>query len=419
MLAILNLIFGSLALLSFALLIWQWLAARRFPLHERTSDRSFAPAVTVLKPLKGCDAATENCLRSWFVQEYAGPTQILFGVASAEDPAGEVVCKLLKEFPGRDAQLVVCGQSLGANGKISTLAQLEPLAKHDLVVVSDADVRVPPDFLANVVAPLHEPGVGLVNCFYRLANPTTLAMQWEAIAINADFWSQVLQSKSLKPLDFALGAVMITRRRQLEEIGGFKSLVNCLADDFQLGNRIARRGQRIVLSPVVVECWDPPMDWRAVWSHQLRWARTIRVSRPVSYFFSILSNVTLWALLWFAVAVPGMTTQTVASHDIGPIPHVTGETFVSANVTISMIHVPVGVIVAVLLGLARILAANGFQTRLTCSSAHTNYFWLVPIKDLLQASIWFCAFIGNRVEWRGQKFKLRRDGTLEPLDVAT
>jgi ceramide glucosyltransferase len=419
MLAILNLIFGSLALLSFALLIWQWLAARRFPLHERTSDRSFAPAVTVLKPLKGCDAATENCLRSWFVQEYAGPTQILFGVASAEDPAGEVVCKLLKEFPGRDAQLVVCGQSLGANGKISTLAQLEPLAKHDLVVVSDADVRVPPDFLANIVAPLHEPGVGLVNCFYRLANPTTLAMQWEAIAINADFWSQVLQSKSLKPLDFALGAVMITRRRQLEEIGGFKSLVNCLADDFQLGNRIARRGQRIVLSPVVVECWDPPMDWRAVWSHQLRWARTIRVSRPVSYFFSILSNVTLWALLWFAVAVPGMTTQTVASHDIGPIPHVTGETFVSANVTISMIHVPVGVIVAVLLGLARILAANGFQTRLTCSSAHTNYFWLVPIKDLLQASIWFCAFIGNRVEWRGQKFKLRRDGTLEPLDVAT
>jgi ceramide glucosyltransferase len=417
--AILNLIFGSLALVSFALLIWQWLAARRFPLHERTSDRSFAPGVTVLKPLKGCDAATENCLRSWFVQEYAGPTQILFGVASAEDPVGEVVRKLLKEFPGRDAQLIVCSQSLGANGKISTLAQLEPLAKHEVVVVSDADVRVPPDFLPNVVAPLRESDVGLVNCFYRLANPTTLAMQWEAIAINADFWSQVLQSKSLKPLDFALGAVMITRRRQLEEIGGFKSLVNCLADDFQLGNRIARRGQRIVLSPVVVECWDPPMDWRAVWSHQLRWARTIRVSRPVSYFFSILSNVTLWALLWFAVAVPGMTTQTVASHDIGPIPHVTGETFVSANVTISMIHVPVGVIVAVLLGLARILAANGFQTRLTCSSAHTNYFWLVPIKDLLQASIWFCAFIGNRVEWRGQKFKLRRDGTLEPLDVAT
>jgi ceramide glucosyltransferase len=413
MLAILNLIFGSLALLSFALLIWQWLAARRFPLHERTSDRSFAPAVTVLKPLKGCDAATENCLRSWFVQEYAGPTQILFGVASAEDPAGEVVCKLLKEFPGRDAQLVVCGQSLGANGKISTLAQLEPLAKHDLVVVSDADVRVPPDFLANVVAPLHEPGVGLVNCFYRLANPTTLAMQWEAIAINADFWSQVLQSKSLKPLDFALGAVMITRRRQLEEIGGFKSLVNCLADDFQLGNRIARRGQRIVLSPVVVECWDPPMDWRAVWSHQLRWARTIRVSRPVSYFFSILSNVTLWARLWFAVAASGMTTTTepaVTWHQTLTTDHFTTH---STETVVVMTRVPLGVVAAILFGLVRVLVANGFQTRLMRSSAHTNYFWLVPIKDLLHAAIWFCAFLGNRVEWRGQKFKLRSDGTLE------
>src|ERR1035438_10024404 len=116
----------------------------------------------------------------------------------------------------------------------------------------DADVLVPPDFLANIVAPLHEvplahpmgegSGVrayGLACCFYRLANPTTLAMQWEAIGMNADFWSQILQSQSIKPLDFALGAVMATRRRYLQEIGGFAPLVDCLADDYQLGNRIA------------------------------------------------------------------------------------------------------------------------------------------------------------------------------------
>src|ERR1035437_635368 len=115
-------------------------------------------------------------------------------------------------------------------------------------------------------------------------------MQWEAIAINADFWSQVLQSRSLKPLDFALGAVMATRRRQLEEIGGFAPLVDCLADDYQLGNRIARRGHPIALSPVVVECWSAPMGWAAVWKHQLRWARTIRVCQPAPYFFSLLSN---------------------------------------------------------------------------------------------------------------------------------
>ncbi len=139
---------------------------------------------------------------------------------------------------------------------------------------------------------------GLVCCFYRLANPTTLAMHWEAVAINADFWSQVLQSRSLKPIDFALGAVMATRREQLAEIGGFAPLVDCLADDYQLGNRIVRRGYSIALSPVVVECRSASMGWAAVWKHQLRWARTIRVCQPAPYFFSLLSNATLWPLLW-------------------------------------------------------------------------------------------------------------------------
>src|SRR5262249_27245117 len=134
---------------------------------------------------------------------------------------------------------------------------------------------------------------GLACCFYRLPNPSTLAMQWEAIAINADFWSQVLQAQSLKPVDFALGAVMALPRSCLEEIGGFKTLVNCLADDYQLGNRIARRGHAITLCPVVVDCWSDPMDWAAVWKHQLRWARTIRVCQPLPYFFSVLSNATL------------------------------------------------------------------------------------------------------------------------------
>ena len=142
--------------------------------------------------------------------------------------------------------------------------------------------------------------VGLVNCFYLLANPSTFAMQWEAIAINADFWSQVLQAQSLKPIDFALGAVMAIRKQQLAEIGGFAALADCLADDYQLGNRIARKGYRIALSTVPVECWSEPMGWAAVWKHQLRWARTVRVCQPLPYFFSILSNPTLWPLLWVA-----------------------------------------------------------------------------------------------------------------------
>jgi cellulose synthase/poly-beta-1,6-N-acetylglucosamine synthase-like glycosyltransferase len=482
---ILNLIFGFLALLSLALTLWQWFVARRFPLHQRILS-PLAPhsPVTLLKPLKGCDLATEDCLRSWFTQQYTGPVQILFGVAAADDPVCGIVRELLQTFPAADARLVVGNAIPGANAKVAKLAELERLAKHDLLVISDADVRVPPDLLANIVAqlcqeppsslvrgyadfqsavspicnrqgvvtspdsgncnrpaeynsarqqienlrygpempasesqahakvPLAHPmgegsggrACGLVCCFYRLANPTTLAMRWEAIAINADFWSQVLQARSLKPIDFALGAVMAIRRQQLQEAGGFAGLVDCLADDYQLGHRLARRGHSIALSPVVAECWSAPMGWADAWKHQLRWARTIRVCQPTPYFFSLLSNATLWPLLWLILKPTGAVAAC-----------------------------------AFVCFLVRILTALDLQWRLNqnpnpggrASSraqfsedlwaredarppapAPWRHAWLVPVKDLLQAAIWLLAFLGNRIEWRGERLRLRGDGML-------
>ncbi len=374
-------IFGCLAVLSLLLLLWQWLAARGFPLHRRIPQPSFCPHLTLLKSLKGCDEATEKCLRSWFEQDYKGAVQILFGVASAQDPVCELVRRLLGEYPARDAQLVICGPLAGANLKVSKLAQLEVLAKHELLVVSDADVRVPRDFLCNAVAALADPGVGLVNCFYRLANPSTLAMQWEGIAVNADFWSQVLQAQTLKPLDFALGAVMLTRRGLLGELGGFASLADCLADDYQLGHRLAARGERLVLSPVVVECWTEAQAWLEVWKHQLRWARTIRVCQPLPYFFSILSNPTLWPVLWLLIK-PGTATA----------------------------------LFLVLCLAARIILTFDLQRRLMGNSEPSppklSFAWLAPVKDLLQVLLWAAAFLGSTVEWRGEKMRLRRDGTL-------
>jgi ceramide glucosyltransferase len=219
--------------------------------------------------------------------------------------------------------------------------------------------------------------VGLVNCFYQLANPSTVAMRWEAVAINADFWSQVLQAQSLKPLDFALGAVMMVRREQLEAIGGFKALVNCLADDYQLGHRLFRAGGRIVVAGLVAECWSGPMGWKAVWNHQLRWARTIRVCQPAAYFFSILSNATFWPLLWAAVS---------------PVP--------------SVLACAGGALVL------RMLTVLDLQWQLTRSRAHIPYFWLAPLKDLLQVALWVLAFAGNRIEWRGERMRLKADGTL-------
>ena len=156
----LNWIFGSLAVLSCVLTLWQWYAARRFPLHQRVADRNFSPGITLLKPLKGRDAETEECLRSWFAQDYSGTIQILFGVASASDPVCALVEKLFSEYPQADAKLVVCGESLGPNAKVSTLIQLERQAKHEILVISDADVRVPKDLLANVVQPFGVPPSG-------------------------------------------------------------------------------------------------------------------------------------------------------------------------------------------------------------------------------------------------------------------
>ena len=160
-----NLIFGALAVLSFALLLWQFFAARKFPLHRRIAETNFAPAVSLLKPLKGCDETSADSLRSWFQQNYAGEIEILFGVADANDPVCEIVRQLITENPNCAARLVVCGNLNGANAKVAMLAQLEKLARHVGSVGSDADVRVPPDFLTNAVAPLRDEKIGLVNCF--------------------------------------------------------------------------------------------------------------------------------------------------------------------------------------------------------------------------------------------------------------
>jgi ceramide glucosyltransferase len=372
-----NLILASLAGLSFILTLWRWIAALRFPLHRRIAAGNLIPPITFLKPLKGCNAETRDCLRSWFSQSYPAPVQILCGVASADDPVCVLVEELLKEFPAADTQLVICSQNLGANGKISTLRQLEAHIRHPLILLSDADVKAPSDLAANIAPLFADAGVGLANCFYRLANPATIAMQWEAVAINADFWSQVLQSNSLRPPDFALGAVMSFPTEYLRKIGGFGPLADFLADDYQLGRHIARAGGRIVFSNVVVDCWEAPMTWREVWLHQLRWARTIRVCQPAPFFSSVLGNATLWPLLW---AVFG--------------------------------HEPVAIPIGLALLCFRCLTAAQQQARLSQSKAHLAYGWLPPVKDLLDALIWAGAFLGNHIDWRGQRYRVLAGGKL-------
>ncbi len=369
-------ILSTLAVVSFGLLVWQVFVAVRFPLHRRQPTEGFAPGITILKPLKGCDEETPECLRSWFAQDYAGPVQILFGVSSADDPVCDTVRKLIAEHPNTPAELVVCGRRLGANAKVSTLAQLEVISGHEFICVSDADVRVPSDFLANVVATFREDSAGLVSCFYQLTTAKNLPMRWEAFAVNADFWSQVLQSLSLKPMGFGLGAAMILPRRQLEAIGGFRELVDHLADDYQLGHRISQNGARIAVSPIVVECRCPPMDFREVWDHQLRWARTIRVCQGGPFFLSVLSNASFWPVLWLA-AVPSMAS-------------ILGGVCILAT---------------------RMAAGYYLDRKLTGIGTFTSC-WVAVVKDFLQLGIWFRAFTGKNVTWRGVDYRVDAEGKL-------
>lgn len=379
---ILSVISSALALISLGVNLWQFVAAWLFPLHRWKTESKELPGVTILKPLKGRDQRSRANLRSWFTLRYGGPLQVVFGVRDPKDPILDVVRELIAEFPQIRAQWLVCPEQLGPNAKVNTLAQLEPLIEHDLVLVSDADVRVPYHFLSAAVIPLIDPEVGLVTAFYRMENPSNFATCWEAVAVNSDFWSQVLQSRHLSRMNFALGAVMLMRRKHLRDIGGFAQLVDYLADDYQIGNRIAGLGVRIEICPVVVECCEPPGRWRSIWAHQVRWARTIRVCQPVSFFASAISSLSVWFSVWY---VFGELTW----------PWLLG---------------------AIVL---RIAMAWTLAWRLELDALRHGRPWLLglmsPIKDFLGLGVWAVAFVGNRVAWRGQSFKVRRDGKLVPI----
>lgn len=367
-------ILGFVAVLSAGLNIWQWIAAGRFPLHRRTGKRDFTLGVTLLKPLKGSDEETRACLESWITQDYSGPLQILFGVADEGDPVCAIVQELQQRFPDRNIELFVCQPILGANAKVSALRYLQQRAEHPFWIISDADVFAPPDLLSELVQKFQNPDVALVNCFYQLPPAKTAAMLWENIGVNADFWSQVCQSNSLKPMNFALGAVMAVRRGEIEMIDGFQPLLNHLADDYQLGRRLADKGKRIELCNLVVECREGSKGFIDVWKHQLRWARTIRVCQPGPYFASILSNTSIWALAWL---------------------------FVAPNSRLAPFCLFV-----------RLVTAIHNEYRLTRSAAQGLEGLLAVAKDVAQFFVWLCAFVGNTVVWRGEKFRVKRGGEL-------
>jgi ceramide glucosyltransferase len=361
------------------------LAARVFLASRRTPLAEFAPGVSVLKSLKGLDPGMMEAFRSHCRQSYTGEFQLLFGVASREDPAVAAVEELQAEFPQIPIRLVECPQRLGTNGKVSTLVELSAHARHDFLLINDSDITVSPRYLERVMAcfaPAAEcdgarqapQEVGLVTALYRGRAHGTLASRLEALGIATDFQAGVLLSMWIEGgLRYGLGSTLAVSREALDSIGGLKPLADHLADDYELGYRVARAGYRVALSAEVVETGVPAYRWRGFADHQLRWSRTVRDARPWGYAGLIFTHGLGWAVL-----------NAVAS---GASP-----------------------LSLWLLGLSfflRLALAVTVGGEVLGDRQVLPWLWLLPLRDLVAMGLWAAGFAGNTIVWRGERFTLR------------
>jgi ceramide glucosyltransferase len=359
-------------------------AAHLFLFSRRAPLAAYAPAVSILKSLKGLDPAMLDAFRSHCRQTYAGQYELLFGVSSLDDPAVGAVHQLQQEFPHHDLRLFECPLSLGSNGKVSTLIQLAAHARYDYLLINDSDITVSPRYLERVLAPF-SPGAarqetGLVTALYRGRAHATLPSQLESLGIASDFQAGVLLSRMLEGgLHYGLGSTLAVSRAALEKIGGLSTLVDHLADDYELGARIHDAGYRIVLSGEVVETAIPAYQWRGFIDHQLRWARTVRDARPWGYAGLIFTHGLAWAML---------------------------------NLIASGLS-PVSLWLLALSLLLRISLAMTVGAQVLADHQMLPGLWLLPLRDPVALLIWAFGFAGNTIVWRGQRFQLQNGKLLK------
>lgn len=349
---------------------------------EHTSSVSGAPqAVTILKPVKGCDPESYRNFSSFLEQQYDGQIEMIFAVASPDDPVVSVIRQLMADYSDRDIVLVINPAIHGPNYKVSNLINAWPKAKHDIIIVCDSDIQVQPDYLKRVTTHFNEELVGLVTSLYRTSEIDGVAAALESSGFTVDMIPNVLVALKLEGLSFALGASMAVRRQALHDIGGFEALADYLADDYQLGNKIHCAGWQIRLDSCFVESTVKGEDLMAVLSRQLRWARTMRVSRPAGY---LASGITL-AFPALVVAVLTAPSLTVA------------------------------LMVAGVLYLLRLIVSTMFSRLYVKDGLFPGWLWLLPLRDMLTFFCWALSFMGNTVQWRGSRFALKRGGKLEEL----
>ena len=326
--------------------------------------------VSILKPVYGKDEGFYQAIRTHALQQYPD-FEILFGIRSEDDPARFEVERLMREFPALPIRLVMCTTS-APNLKVGSLIDLAREARHPIFIVNDSDISVPAGYIGDVTAPLADPGVGLVTCLYR-AEAHDWPSRFEALAIATDFAPSTLIARMFGVSDFGLGSTLAFRRSDLERIGGFHAIADYIADDYQLAHQLHALDGRNVISEVVVSTRLSTGSWLGAWRHQVRWARTIRLSGGAGYAGLPITYASLWALIaallgfwWIALALLAIR-------------------------------------------LAMAMVCGWF---LLDSADVLKYCYAIPLRDLCGVAVWAAGLFGHTVVWRDQKLRLDAQGKI-------
>lgn len=355
------------------------LAAWRFFRRERVPVLpDYTPPVSLLKPVRGVDFGSYENFASFCRQDYP-QYEVLFAVSDETDPAVPLIRRLAAEFPQRRIRLITGAEQIGANRKVNHLIRLMQEAQHEILVLTDGDVRVGANYLREVVAPFADVrGVnkrtGAVTSFYRAIAEKNLGAELEAIGAASDFFAGVLVAEWMEGMSFALGASIVTTKSWVGRIGGFQSIADLHSDDYELGHRIAKAGGQVVLSRETVWTMYPAQTARGFWEHQVRWARTVRHCRPLSYAGLIFTHGLPWAVL-AAVIAPATWI---------------GDAYLLAYLVLR-------------LTMAWTVGVWGVGDEVL-----RRKLWLVPLRDAIHFVVWIVSFGSNRIMWGGEEYAMQK-----------
>ncbi len=338
------------------------------------------PPVSVLKPVHGLEPELRENLESFFRQDYPA-YEILFAAADADDPALTVIRELCAQYPEIPTQILITGQPPWPNPPAYSFHRMSEISKYDILVTSDSDVMVAPNYLREVIAPLLDRKNGMVTCVYRGKNLGGFWSALDAIGMSVEMTAGVLVANLLEGMKFGLGPTIAVRKDALAKIGGYPSVGDYFSNDFAIGNFIEKAGYRVVLSHHVIDHVVAPMTFRRMWERQVRWARGTRYSRPKGHFGSVLVFAMPYGIVGFA-----------AGEFLG-LPRLAG----------------------LLLGLAllnRLAECWVVGWKVVHDPQARSSAWIYPIRDIFGFLVWCASYLTRKAVWRDSRYELVEGGRI-------